>query len=89
MRALQFSKILWLFNNVVKACFGQKLDEDNFREKNLSFEEQYRMLNILVMPKAHMVFSHISDSLGQVKIYVLTKKMKYNFKTSSKNIHMF
>ena len=68
VRAIHFAKTLRLFNNVVEACFGQELDL-NFREKILRFEDQYRMLDISVTPKVHMVFSHISDFL-KLKDYV-------------------
>ena len=63
VRAIQFAKTLKYFNNVVVACFGQELDEENFREKISAFEGQYRMLDISVTPKVHLVFSHIADFL--------------------------
>ena len=63
VRAIQFAKTLKYFNDVVVACFGQELDEETYREKIDIFKNQYRMLDISVTPKVHMVFAHISDFL--------------------------
>ena len=48
------------FNNVVSACYGNKLDED-YLQKIKIFAEDYFRLGISITPKVHAVIYHIPE----------------------------
>ena len=60
--AIAFSRTLRSLDKVVEACFGQEL-EQNFENDIRKFEELYRMLDISVTPKMHLIFVHAAEFL--------------------------
>ena len=54
---LQFCHTLVVFNQVVVSCFGQELHSD-YRTAIQSFSDNYRVLDISITPKVHLVERH-------------------------------
>ena len=55
-----FANTFSLFNEVVVACFGDKLEE-NYKEAIADFTEAYMHLKISVTPKVHAVMFHVEE----------------------------
>ena len=55
-----FALALQLFDKVRTSCFGKVLKPD-YQQAIGSFEVKYRELDLTVIPKAHIVFSHVVE----------------------------
>ena len=56
----KYAKVLKLFDNVVKSCFGYELIE-NYQDAIQQFRIGYMNLNISVTPKVHAVMYHVEE----------------------------
>lgn len=62
LRCLKYVECLSAFKNVVKSCYGHKLDL-NYSDFIKKFQTSFLDLEISVTPKVHAIFFHIDDFL--------------------------
>ncbi|OAF63901.1 hypothetical protein A3Q56_08396 [Intoshia linei] len=55
------------FNAIVNSCFGKTL-KGNYKQVISNFKESFCKLNIIITPKLHSIFFHISDFCEENKL---------------------